>query len=159
MSKSYTFQSENAEQTEAFGEGLGRVLNVGHMAGLVGDLGAGKTCFVRGVGKGVGVAAETRVCSPTFTLVNEYGGRIPLIHVDFYRLGDAEELFELGMDDYYWGSGAVLVEWADKFLDSLPEDRLMLFFRCTADETRELRVEATGSLHEALLSRWIGECG
>jgi tRNA threonylcarbamoyladenosine biosynthesis protein TsaE len=158
MTRCHTFSSENAEQTEALGAALGRVLQTGQMVGLLGDLGAGKTCFVRGVGEGLNVAEETRVCSPTFTIVNEYGGRIPLIHVDFYRLGDADELFELGMDDYYWGGGAVLVEWADKFLETLPKDRLMLSFSCTGDETRDILVDATGPLHEELLGRWIGEC-
>ena len=99
--------STRPEQTHALGRALGRVLEPGHVVGLVGELGAGKTALCAGVAEGMDVPAEIYVSSPTFTLVNEYPGRFPLVHIDLYRLVDPDELWEIGVDDYYRGLNRV----------------------------------------------------
>lgn len=107
----------------AAGEALAEELSAGDVVALCGQLGAGKTHFTKGIVSGVG-AGET-VTSPTFALVNEYRtGRLPVFHFDFYRLDEAEELLAIGWDDYLDEAGVVIVEWADKFPELLPEDTL-----------------------------------
>lgn len=107
--------------TEAIGEALGRVAKAGDFVGLIGDLGAGKTSFSRGFARGVGIS-ERAVSSPTFALVNSYeGGRIPLLHADLYRLCDAEELYDLGFQDFLDGQAALVVEWIDQVPEVAPE--------------------------------------
>ncbi len=112
--------SEN--ETRAVGEALGRQAEAGSIYTLNGDLGAGKTVFAQGFAKGVGVTDP--VCSPTFTIVQEYGGgRLPLYHFDVYRIGDIEEMEEIGYEDYFYGEGICLIEWADLIKELLPVHR------------------------------------
>ena len=104
--------SNSAQETEALGERLAARLRPGDVIAYTGDLGAGKTAFTRGLARGLGVA--DRVTSPTFTIVNEYdGGRLPLFHFDMYRLGSADELFEIGWEDYLGRGGVCAVEWSE----------------------------------------------
>lgn len=112
------------EEMVELGAEFGQDLVAGVTVSLEGPLGAGKTHFAKGVARGLGWAGE--VSSPTFTLVQEYlGGRLPVYHFDFYRLGAVEDLVNLGFDDYLDGSGVVLVEWGDRFgAGALPEDTL-----------------------------------
>ncbi len=150
--------SESEEQTEALGQALGEVLQAGAVVGLVGELGAGKTCLARGVARGLGVDPACRVSSPTFTLVNEYPGRLPLYHIDLYRLADPEELWEVGLDHYYRGDGACLVEWFDRFPDQAPPAYLLVALRVTGDHSRELRLSPVGPAHQGLCRRWVYKC-
>jgi tRNA threonylcarbamoyladenosine biosynthesis protein TsaE len=105
------------EEMFAAGEALARELDAGDVVGLVGELGAGKTVFIQGLARGLGVPPEVPVTSPTFTLVNEYrGGRLPLFHVDLYRLEREDQLEDVGLDELYRrGDGVVAVEWFDRF--------------------------------------------
>ena len=106
------YRTETPQETEALGEALGRVLPPGSVVAYTGGLGAGKTAFTRGLARGLGV--QDRVTSPTFTIVNEYeGGRLPLFHFDWYRLSDAEELFDIGWEDYLSRGGVCAVEWSE----------------------------------------------
>ncbi len=108
--------SQNPAATEALGERFGRVAQRGWVILLSGDLGAGKTQFVRGVARGLGISG--RVHSPTFTLVNEYGGgRLPLFHLDLYRLETSEQLFSAGIEDYLTPDGVSVMEWAERLAD------------------------------------------
>ena len=143
-----TLRSESLQQTLAFGVALGRRAFPGAFIALIGDLGAGKTALVRGIGVGLGVTS--RVQSPTYILVQTHeGGRLPLWHADFYRLGDAEELEAIGFFDILGGDGVVVVEWADKFLDDLPSDRLEIRIDIQ-ENNRTLTVLATGERHRAI---------
>jgi tRNA threonylcarbamoyladenosine biosynthesis protein TsaE len=129
------FTSHSAEETFAFGVATAREAAPGDVFGLAGDLGAGKTQFVKGFVAGIGSAAD--VTSPTFTLVHEYsGGRMPVYHFDFYRLDTAEAVVALGFDEYAYGGGVCLVEWADRFRDLLPENSRWLAFRATSETAR-----------------------
>ena len=106
------YRTETPQETEALGEALGRVLPPGSVVAYTGGLGAGKTAFTRGLARGLGV--QDRVTSPTYTIVNEYeGGRLPLFHFDWYRLSDAEELFDIGWEDYLCRGGVCAVEWSE----------------------------------------------
>ena len=106
------YRTETPQETEALGEALGRVLPPGSVVAYTGGLGAGKTAFTRGLARGLGV--QDRVTSPTYTIVNEYeGGRLPLFHFDWYRLSDAEELFDIGWEDYLSRGGVCAVEWSE----------------------------------------------
>ncbi len=115
-------ETRSPEETFRTGEELGRNASAGQVFALIGDLGVGKTVFTQGLAKGLGI--EEAVSSPTFTIVQVYeGGRLPFYHFDVYRIGDVEEMDEVGFDDYVMGDGVSLIEWADLIREILPEKR------------------------------------
>ena len=115
-------ETRNAEETYALGEEIGRRAKPGDVYTLVGDLGVGKTVFTQGLAKGLGM--EGPISSPTFTIVQVYeDGRLPLYHFDVYRIGDVEEMEEIGFEDYSFGEGVSLIEWANLIEEILPEKR------------------------------------
>lgn len=115
-------ESKSPEETFRVGKELGEKAYAGQVFTLTGDLGAGKTVFTQGLAKGLGI--EEPVNSPTFTIVQEYdSGRLPFYHFDVYRIGDVEEMEEVGFDDYVMGEGVSLIEWADLIGEILPEKR------------------------------------
>ncbi len=118
------FLSHSAEETERFGEMLAHELRGGDVLAFTGTLGMGKTAFTRGLARGLG--CRGRVTSPTFTIVNEYGGKTPLFHFDMYRLGSSDELFDIGWDDYLARGGVCAVEWSERVSDALPEDTIFV---------------------------------
>ncbi|MBW2734806.1 MAG: tRNA (adenosine(37)-N6)-threonylcarbamoyltransferase complex ATPase subunit type 1 TsaE [Deltaproteobacteria bacterium] len=156
--------SYSTEETIALGEVLGGLLQAGDVVGLLGDLGAGKTHFVRGVGQGMLVDARYPVSSPTFTLINEHPGREMLVHVDLYRLEEIDEMIEVGLFDYLGGRGVCLVEWFDRLRGEEPAERLELTLEVVDDDCRCLHGRAFGERHGDLLHRWrrgwqeAGEC-
>lgn len=150
------FTSRSEAETEALGEALGRVVQPGDFVGLIGDLGAGKTRFVRGLSRGAEVPPE-EVASPTFAIVYPYKGRVLIHHADLYRLSSADELYAAGYFDLLNGESAVIVEWADKVAAAVPADALVLHFVARSeddDSLRELTARATGENSAKLLSRW-----
>ncbi len=142
--------SRSPRETERFGERLGRALRPGDFVGLSGGLGVGKTVFVRGVARGAGVPREALVSSPTFAIVNAYrGGRVPILHVDLYRVTDAEELYDAGFYDLIGGEGAVLVEWVDRVPAVAPADWLELRLE-RRDKERRIDIVGHGERGRAL---------
>lgn len=120
--------SANEQETEALGQELVRQMAPGSVVAFTGDLGAGKTAFVRGMARGLGVTQ--RVTSPTFTIVNEYeGGTLPLFHFDMYRLGSADELFDIGWEDFLRRGGICAVEWSENIQDALESDTIYVDIR------------------------------
>ena len=118
--------TSSPEETLAFGERLAASFkNRLYVVTLQGDLGAGKTLLTKGIAKGLGVPDWYYLNSPTFTLINEYQGRLPLYHFDLYRLGDLDELFELGFNDYLAGPGVLVIEWPEKASSLLPTENLI----------------------------------
>lgn len=113
------FRTESAEQTEALGQKLGTSLPAGSVVAFRGGLGMGKTAFTRGLARGLGCTG--RVTSPTFTIVNEYRGSIPLFHFDMYRLESSDALFDIGWEDYLERGGVCAVEWSENVADAMPE--------------------------------------
>ena len=112
------------DETEKFGYELGIKAEPGQIYCLSGDLGVGKTVFTKGFAKGLDI--DEHITSPTFTIINEYHGRLPLYHFDVYRIGDIEEMEEIGYDDYFFGGGICLIEWAELIEEILPEDRISI---------------------------------
>ena len=136
--------SNSPAETEEAGETLARRLTPGAVGAVTGDVGAGKTAFIRGLARGLGV--EERVTSPTFTIVNEYlGGRVPLFHFDLYRLGSAEELYDIGWEDYLARGGVCAVEWSEHMGDALePEAIRVDIRRGENDSQRRITIQEGG---------------
>ena len=124
---------KDEKETEIFGRALAEELKAGDVLALIGDLGTGKTALTRYIAKGLGI--DERITSPTFTIVKEYTeGRLPLYHFDVYRVSDADELFNIGIEEYFFGSGVCIVEWADMILDILPENTKFIYLEYGKDE-------------------------
>ena len=138
MATAVEIVSASAEATEATGERLGRTLGPGAVVALTGELGAGKTCFVQGLVRGLG--ATIRATSPTFVLVNEYKGRVPIHHVDAYRTDSMTELMDLGLLEMVGGEGVTLIEWADKLAPLLPPDAVHVHIAGVGDEPRTITI-------------------
>lgn len=139
------FITNTTEETERIGQRLGEKLRGGEVIAYRGDLGAGKTAFTRGLARGLGITM--RVTSPTYTIVNEYlGGRLPLFHFDMYRLGSADELFDIGWEDYLRRGGVCAVEWSENVSEAM-EDAITVEIEKLSDETRKITVE--GSVPDA----------
>lgn len=137
-----TFTTQSVEQTQALGRRLGELLQPGDVIALVGQLGAGKTYFVKGIAAGLGVDDDRQVNSPTFVLVNEYTGRVPVHHLDVYRLGEPEELTAIGFEEMCTSDGVVIVEWADRVREVLPERTVWVEIAVTGAEERALIVRS-----------------
>src|SRR4051794_38525303 len=131
------FISKSAEETIAAGRLCGREARQGDVFALTGDLGVGKTQFVKGFVSGI--KSDADVTSPTFVLVHEYdGGRLPVYHFDFYRIENREALLRLGFDDYVFGDGVSLIEWADRYRDVIPAHAKWLSFQMRDENIREI---------------------
>ncbi|HEY6477422.1 MAG TPA: tRNA (adenosine(37)-N6)-threonylcarbamoyltransferase complex ATPase subunit type 1 TsaE [Polyangia bacterium] len=154
MPDALTLTATTAADLQAIGERLGRALAVGDVLALVGPLGAGKTTFVQGVARGIEVLPDRHVASPTFALVNEHPGRVPLVHADLYRINDPRELDELGLADAF-DRAAVAIEWLDRFPDAAPVERLTIEIAIAANDTRAVTFRATG-LRAATLMAAVG---
>jgi tRNA threonylcarbamoyladenosine biosynthesis protein TsaE len=135
-----TFISNNPAETEAIGRLFAKDVGLGSVLALQGALGTGKTQFVKGLVAGVGSSAP--VTSPTFTIVHEYpGGRLPVYHFDFFRIEDRQSAMRLGLDDYFFGDGVSVVEWADRFSEFIPEQAHWLNFEIRSETTRAIRTK------------------
>lgn len=125
-------------ETEALGQKLGEKLRPGDVLALFGGLGVGKTTFVKGLATALGV--NVPVTSPTYTIVNEYAGDLPLFHFDMYRLSDSDELFEIGWEDYMLRGGVIAVEWSENVADIFEEDTIKVYFK-RDEEGRRIKIE------------------
>jgi len=130
--------SDSPEATTAAGEALGARLGPGDVVGLTGELGAGKTCFVQGLVRGLGVA--TPATSPTFVLVNEYRGRLPVHHVDVYRTQSLTELLDVGLEELLAGGGVTVIEWADRCEPLLPPRTIRVHIEGVGEEPRRITI-------------------
>lgn len=145
--KPLLFYTTEPEETKALAKKLAEQVHGGDIITLEGDLGAGKTTFSKGFAEGLDI--KEIVNSPTFTIIKEYrSGRLPLFHMDVYRMGDGEE--DLGLEEYFYGSGVCLVEWAHLIEDQLPDERIDIVIKRAGDEKREITVSATGERYESI---------
>jgi len=147
------FQTSSTSQTIRIGKRLGRLLQSGDVVALVGDLGTGKTQFIKGLAEGVGVGRATYVSSPSFTLINEYPGRVSLYHIDLFRLESEKEAEGLGLEEYVRGNGITAIEWADKILSLLPEELLWVHIHYTGKNTRSIEIIPNGKRYEVLMKK------
>jgi tRNA threonylcarbamoyladenosine biosynthesis protein TsaE len=140
----FEYISNSTEQTKEFAMNLAKLLQPGDVIALEGDLGAGKTTFTKGLAEGLEI--KKTVNSPTFTIIKEYQGRLPLYHMDVYRLEDSDE--DLGFDEYFEGLGVTVVEWAHLIKDQLPLELLTIYLTHDNDEVRKIRLEPKGKRYE-----------
>lgn len=151
--------TQTAEQTRKLGELIGACLQSGTVIQLIGDLGSGKTCFVQGLARGLAVPPEYDITSPTYTLVHEYPGRLPLAHVDLYRIADEMDAEAIGLLDLMDSRTVVAVEWADRLSDGFwPRETLHVHFQPQDDGTRCIHLFGyglqTGNLIKEIFSSW-----
>ena len=147
--KEWKVVTDSPLQTQRLAEMIGRILSAGSLITLSGDLGAGKTTFTQGLARGLGI--EKRVTSPTFTIMKEYKGRLPLYHIDAYRLEDIDQ--DLGFEEYIDGDGVCVIEWADFIENVLPQDKLSINLTINDDDSRMLVFTADGERYEEVLDR------
>jgi len=140
----FDITTHSADETRQLGLKIGRLIKQPVIIALVGDLGSGKTAFVQGLAIGLDVPVEYYITSPTFTLINEYPGRLPLFHADLYRLETVRDLEDIGLDELLYDRGVLAVEWADKLADNLSDDYLVLQFEIIDDDCRNINLIAYG---------------
>jgi tRNA threonylcarbamoyladenosine biosynthesis protein TsaE len=131
-----TFISNSPAETEQFGREFARKITQRDVLALKGELGAGKTEFVKGIA--AGLASKDQITSPTFTLIHEYSGRLPIYHFDFFRIEDRQSAERLGLDDYFFGDGVSVIEWADKFPELIPERATWFSFETRSETQRAI---------------------
>ena len=151
------YHSASPEQTRALGEAVGRLADAGDVIALVGELGAGKTLFVGGLAGGLGIDRATYVSSPTFTILHCYHGRLPLYHIDLYRIETPEAFLSLGLDEYLQRDGVAAIEWAEHGWGMLPKEMLTLKLRYTGSDTREIEIVPVGDRYARLVRELIRE--
>ncbi len=140
----FSLISHSPEETSDLGFRLAALLEPGDFINLSGDLGSGKTVFVKGVAAGLRVDPAICITSPTYTLLNIYAGLVPLYHFDFYRLQGGREIMELGFEEYFSGDGICLVEWGERLEEEMPSEHLAIRFAYQSDSTRSLTFVPSG---------------
>ncbi|MBI4302211.1 MAG: tRNA (adenosine(37)-N6)-threonylcarbamoyltransferase complex ATPase subunit type 1 TsaE [Chloroflexi bacterium] len=143
--------SRSPRETQHLGSYLGELAQAGDIFLLRGGLGTGKTCLVQGMAQGLGSAEPAR--SPSFVLVHCYEGRLPLYHIDLYRLECVEEVVELGLEDYFYGKGVCVVEWAERALSIFPPEHMLISLAYLSPRRRSLRMEPKGKRYEEMLEQ------
>ncbi|RMF66069.1 MAG: tRNA (adenosine(37)-N6)-threonylcarbamoyltransferase complex ATPase subunit type 1 TsaE [Calditrichaeota bacterium] len=141
MTQEPVIVTNSPAETFAVGRNLARSLHAGSVVALFGELGSGKTTLIQGIASGLGVRQP--VSSPSFTLINEYAGRLPIYHFDFYRIKRVQDAWELVLDDYFYGEGVCLLEWADRIRPLLPERRADVYIKHLFHKHQENRREIT----------------
>jgi len=143
--------SHSPEQTQQLGARIGELTLPGDILLLIGALGTGKTCLTQGIAWGLGI--KEYALSPSFVIIRELHGRLPLYHIDLYRLDHIEEIVELGLDDYLYGGGVCVVEWAEKGLSVLPAEHLMIQISYLSDSERSLQLKPNGKRYLQILAK------
>jgi tRNA threonylcarbamoyladenosine biosynthesis protein TsaE len=144
-------QTKSTLKTIQIGKNIGSLLLPGDVVALVGELGTGKTQFIKGLAAGVGIGKPHYISSPSFTLINEYSGRVPFYHIDLFRLNSEREAEELGLEEYFQSGGITAIEWADKIPSLLPKEILWIHVQYTGRYTRSLEILGRGKRYEELL--------
>lgn len=143
-------KTKSVRETIAAARSLGKRLSSGDVVCLTGELGTGKTSFVKGIAEGLGIKGEI-VTSPTFIIIREYKGRIPLYHIDLYRIGVVDDLRDIGMEEVIYGPGVTAIEWAERIGDRLPEERINVAIEWVDEKTRYIKMKAVGPHHSRAL--------
>ena len=146
----WTLRTSNSDETLAVGAVIGETLEGDELFLMVGSLGAGKTTMTQGIANGLEIDEYTK--SPSFVLINEYEGRIPLIHADLYRVEKVEEAWLLGLDDYLSRGFVLVVEWGDRAPDIFPDDHIVITIEVVSDEVRDIIIESKGLKSDRTLS-------
>jgi len=154
--------SQSTVDTQMLGEQVGRLLDAGDLVCLYGDLGSGKTVLTKGIARGLGVAYERAVRSPSFVLMQRYQGRVPIYHADLYRLDRLTDIADIGLREFLGGEGVAVIEWANKLEAWLPAERLEISIAHQTEETRLITITPQGARYRQLLKQWQSQtmsCG
>ena len=146
-------KSHSSEQTLDLGRILAQSLLPGDILAFWGELGAGKTCLIQGICRGLGVSERVYITSPTFVLINCYQGRLPIYHFDFYRLSCQDEIMELGYEEFFFGQGVCMIEWADRAEGLLPDEHIRILMQIISPTERRIEFMAYGPGYEKRLSK------
>jgi len=144
--------SRSTEDTLLIGKIIGQCLTDGDIVALIGDLGTGKTCLTQGIARGLDVSESYAVASPTFTLINEYPGRHVLYHLDVYRLSGSRDLEEMGYEEYFYGRGVSVIEWAEKIADIIPDTAISIWITFLDEHSRRIKISASEKRMEEISS-------
>jgi tRNA threonylcarbamoyladenosine biosynthesis protein TsaE len=144
VNKKIDIITHSTDETRKLGKKIGSLIKQPLIIALRGDLGSGKTAFVQGLAKGLEVPNGYYITSPTFTLINEYPGRLPLVHVDLYRLEGIDDLEDIGLDELYHDQAVIAIEWVEKLAGRQPAGQLQVTMKIIDDECRKLTLNATG---------------
>ncbi|RPJ04397.1 MAG: tRNA (adenosine(37)-N6)-threonylcarbamoyltransferase complex ATPase subunit type 1 TsaE [Deltaproteobacteria bacterium] len=150
--------SRSTSETIRVGKEVGRRLRPGDVVALIGELGAGKTHFIKGLAAGAGVKKSTHLTSPSFTLVNEYPGKVPFYHIDLYRL-ETKDAEDLGLEEYVQGAGVTVIEWADRVPSLIPADALRIRIEYAGEQSRTIQIMGQGERHDQLVKVLEFDCG
>jgi len=150
---SVVISSNTVSETIRIGKRIGAFLQPGDVVALVGDLGTGKTHLIKGLAAGVGVKKTAYLASPSFTLINEYPGKIPFCHLDLYRLETEEETRDTGVEEILQGGGVTAIEWADKIPSLLPRELLWIHLRAVGENRRSVEITGKGIRYETMLKK------
>jgi len=153
--KEFLFHSPGEECSLLLGHRIGELLQPGDILGLWGELAAGKTLLTRGIARGLDVGPEIRITSPTFTIINEYSGRVRLYHLDLYRLSGPDDLDTLAWEESLFGNGVAVIEWPDRLGRLLPAERWDITFTIGDEDSREMLIRGRGRKNRARMAEWV----
>ncbi len=153
--KEFLFHSPGENCSLLLGHRIGELLQPGDILGLWGELAAGKTLLTRGIARGLGVEPEVRITSPTFTIINEYSGRLRLFHLDLYRLSGPDDLDTLPWEESLFGNGVAVIEWPDRLGRLLPAERWDIMFSICDVQSREMLIRGRGRKNRARMAEWV----
>lgn len=149
-------ETKNAQETINLGRKIGKLLQAGDVVALIGKLGSGKTTLTQGLAKGSGVKKKVYVTSPSFTLIKEYKGRLPLYHIDLYRINNFKEVYDLGYEEYFYGEGVTVIEWAEKLRALLPEEVLIINLEIIDENGRRIEFVPKGKHYREIVRQATG---
>jgi tRNA threonylcarbamoyladenosine biosynthesis protein TsaE len=153
LRRKIAIRTRSASETVRIGKTIGSRLLPGDVVALLGELGAGKTQFIKGLAAGMEIENSAYISSPSFTLIHEYPGEIPFYHIDLFRLGREQEAEELGLEDYFQGRGITAIEWADKIPSLLPKELLFVSIAYIDKNIRSLEISGKGKRYEDLVNQ------
>ena len=145
MVQEVILDSSSPEESFRIGKSIGETCQQGDIICLDGSLGAGKTTFAQAIARGVGIAEDEYVCSPTFGLMHEYSGRLQIYHMDFYRVGSAQEIIDAGLEDYFYGEGVTLIEWYERGVEIIPDHYLKIQLTITSETGRRIVLSSSST--------------
>jgi tRNA threonylcarbamoyladenosine biosynthesis protein TsaE len=144
-------ETKNSKETIDVGKRIGKLFQAGDVVALMGELGSGKTTFTQGLTRGLGVGEKDYVSSPSFTLIKEYKGRLPVYHIDLYRLNDIREVYDLGYEEYFYGKGVTIIEWGGKIKKLLPKETLIINLEIIGENKRRIELQARGKKYQSVV--------
>ncbi len=147
-------ETESAKETIDLGKKIGKLLQAGDVVTLVGKLGSGKTTLAQGLARGLGVKRKDYVTSPSFTLIKEHKGRIPVYHIDLYRIDNLKEVYDLGYEEYFYGEGVTIIEWAEKIRRLLPKEVLIMNLEIIDENRRRIEFIPRGKHYRDIIKRF-----